>query len=462
MTATPISKEAHPAPGAGQVLSLAWPMTLKAIFLHGTVVIDGWLVSSLGETSLAAMGLAAALGGFVSGVVFAFSNALQIRTAQAYGTKDPLFMKSVLVSGLSLGVSIGIMGVISILAFGQTVLGMMAPNPTMAAQAWSYLSIFSFVILAEAVGQNLGSHFNGCGRTRLPLYGYCLSVPVNILASVVLIHGYFGMPAFGVAGAAMGSAIAILIQASFLSLQLWRLDGHLWHIKGWRNGSFFPTVKRHMAFSWPIAITFVSSNFASRFSMLIFSQMSIAAFAAMTLIMPWIMVAGTIGMQWAQASGIIVAQLLGEKRSEAVLDRFLSSAWRAAFVNASLVSMVYLGLCLSPNLLYPQLAAETRSILTSFAFVLLVLPFPKQSNAMCGNTLRASGDTIYVMHIFIWSQWLFRIPVTAFAVLILDVHPVWVLSLMFWEELLKFPFFHRRLWRGDWKTSDVSVDSPRS
>jgi len=30
-------------------------MTLKAIFLHGTVVIDGWLVSPLGETALGAM-----------------------------------------------------------------------------------------------------------------------------------------------------------------------------------------------------------------------------------------------------------------------------------------------------------------------------------------------------------------------------------------------------------------------
>ena len=29
-----------PVPGARQVFALAWPMTLKAIILHGTVVID--------------------------------------------------------------------------------------------------------------------------------------------------------------------------------------------------------------------------------------------------------------------------------------------------------------------------------------------------------------------------------------------------------------------------------------
>ena len=446
-----------PAPGAGRVLTLAWPMTLKAIFLHGPVVIDGWLVSSLGEAPLAAMGLAAAIGGFVSGVLFAFSNALQIRTAQAFGTKDPVFMKSVLASGLALGLVIGVAGVAVILAFGKSLIGALAPDPAVAAQAWSYLSIFSVVILAESVGQNLASHFNGCGRAKLPLYGYCLSVPVNILASVVLIHGLWGFPAFGVAGAAMGSALAILIQAAFLAFQLHRTDRHLRHVQGWRNGTFPRTLRRHVNFSWPIAATFVSANFASRVSMLIYSQMSLAAFAAMTLIMPWVMVAGTIGMQWAQATGIIVAQLLGEKRTEADLDHFLSAAWRAAFVAAAMVALVYMIICLSPGLLYPFLGPETRAILMSFTLVLLVLPFPKQSNAICGNTLRASGDTIYVMHIFVWSQWLFRVPATAIAVLYFDVSPAWVLSLMFWEELLKFPLFHRRLWRGDWKRSDVSA-----
>ena len=447
----------HPAPGAGQVFSLAWPMTLKAIMLHGTVVIDGWLVSSLGEASLAAMGLAAALGGIVSGVIFAFSSALQIRTAQAFGTKDPVFMRSVLASGLALGLAIGVAGVIAIFAFGQIILSKIAPDAMVAADAWAYLSIFSFVILAEAIGQNLTSHFNGSGRAKLPLYGYLLSVPVNIFASVVLIHGYFGMPAFGVAGAAMGSALAIIIQTCFFTTVAWRTDRDLRQVKGWRNGTFAASLRRHVEFSWPIAITFVSANFASRISMLIFSQMGIAAFAAMTLIMPWIMVAGTIGMQWAQACGIIVAQLLGEKRSEATLDRFLSAAWRAGFVAAGFVAAVYMIICLVPDLLYPQLGAQTQAYLFSFAPVLLVLPFPKQSNAICGNTLRASGDTIYVMHIFVWSQWLFRVPATALAVLVFDVHPALVLSLMFWEELLKFPLFHRRLWRGNWKRSNVAV-----
>jgi Na+-driven multidrug efflux pump len=419
-------------------------MTLKAVFLHGTVVIDGLLVSSLGEVSLAAMGLAAAIGGLVSGVIFAFSNALQLRTAQAYGTDDTVFRKSVLASGIALGLGIGAIGLAVIWVFGSDLVVLMAPTADMATQAWTYLSIFSLVILAEALGQNLASHFNGCGRARLPLYGYCLSVPLNIGASVILIHGLFGMPAYGIAGAAIGSALAAFVQTAYLTVQVIRKDGDLWHVQGWHNTTFSHTLRRHIKFSWPIAVTFVSANFAH-------------AFAAMTLIMPWIMVGGTLGMQWAQATGIFVAQLLGERRSEPDLDRFLKSAWRMSFVAAGLVALIYLLLCLSPPLLYPSLAPETQSILMGFAVLLVILPFPKQSNAICGNTLRASGDTHYVMHIFVWSQWLFRVPATAIAVFYLDISPLWILSLLLWEEVLKFPAFHRRLWRGDWKKSNVAI-----
>ncbi|MEO1550548.1 MAG: MATE family efflux transporter [Pseudomonadota bacterium] len=450
------SAQTRPLPGAGAVVALSWPMTLKAMFLHGTVVIDGWLVSSLGEEPLAAMGLAVAVGGLVSGAIFAFSNALQLRTAQAFGTGDAVFRKSVLASGLTVGLCFGVAGVLAIFLFGQTLLSAIAPSQTLADQAWTYLSIFSIVLLAEAVGQNLASHFNGCGRSKLPLVGYCLSVPVNITLSAALIHGLWGLPALGITGAALGSAVAVAIQAMYLALQLWRIEGALWRVPGWRNGTYAATLKRHLAFAWPIAITFISANYASRVCMLIYAQMSLSAFAAMTLIMPWIMVAGTIGMQWAQATGILVAQLLGEKRSAQELDRFLSAGWRASFGAALAVALGYLGICLASGVLYPALDAETRRILSGFAVVLVVLPFPKQSNAICGNTLRASGDTIYVMHLFVWTQWVFRVPATLLAVLYYDLPAVWVLSLLFWEEILKFPLFHSRLWKGRWKRADVT------
>ena len=444
-------------PGAAQVFALAWPMTLKAIFLHGTVVIDGFLVSSLGEGALAAMGLAAALGGIVLGVIFAFSHAMQIRTAQAFGGGDPVFLKSVLASGLTISLSIGLIGVIAIFIGGGALIASLAPSPDIAKQATSYLYIFSIVILCEAIGQCIASYFNGCSRSKLPLYGYLLSVPINVASSIVLIHGYLGLPALGVAGAALGSAIAIFVQTVFWVILLLRTNGHLARVVGWHNDRFIPTAKRHLWFSLPIAATFVSATLSTHVCSLIYVNMSLNGFAALTLIAPWNLLAGQVAMQWTQATGILVAQLLGKRTPEDVLDRFLSSAWRGAFVAAAIVSMIFLVMCLSLDWIYPNLEPETRAILFGFLPILLIIQFPRATNAICGNTLRAAGDTVYVMHIFIWSQWAFRVPATAILILYFDLSAFWILSLFLWEEVIKFPAFHRRLWRGDWKRSDVAA-----
>ena len=443
------------APTARHVFTLAWPMTIKAVMLHGTVVIDAYLVSALGETSLAAMGLAAAIAGIVLGAILAFSNAMQIRTAQAFGTNDSLFLKSVLSAGMTLSLAIGLVGLAGVWIGGEPLIKIMSPTPQVASLAQQYLSIFSLVIIGEAIGQCLSSYFNGCGETKLPLYSFCLSLPINVVASIILIHGYAGVPAFGVAGAAMGSVIAIFVQVVFLVYHLRWHAAPLRRISGWRQASFYMTLRRHIAFSLPIAATFFSATLATNVCTLIYARMSLNEFAAMTLIAPWIMVAGTIGMQWAQATGITVAQLLGQQEREAVLDGFLSSAWRGAFVAAGVVAVVYFALCVSAGYLYADLNAETRAVLLGFLPVLLLLPFPKGSNAICGNTLRASGDTIYVMHIFVWSQWVFRVPATALAVLYFDVSATWVLSLLLFEELLKFPAFHQRLFKGHWKRSVI-------
>lgn len=452
-----MSSQNDTAPGASQIFHLSWPMTLKAIFLQGIIVVDGYLVSPLGEVALASMGLAAAFGGIILGVIFAFSHALQIRTAQSYGRGDPVHLNSVLASGLTVSLGVGVTGVLAILVLGRPLIDSFAPTEPIADQAITYLMIFSLVILGESVGQSISSYFNGCGRTRIPLYGYCLSVPINVLSSIALIHGVGPLPAFGVAGAAMGSALAILTQTLYLTLRLYHNDAHLARVPGWQMGAFAAALRRHFLFSLPIAATFISANLATHVCMLIFANLSLASFAALTLIGPWNMVASQISMQWTQASGIIVAQLLGQNASETTLERFLRSAWRGAFVTAVIVAAILVTMCWSSNLLYPGLTDETRATLFGFWPLLLVLQFPKATNAICGNTLRASGDTIYVMHVFVWSQWLFRVPATAVAVLYFDLPALWILSILLLEELVKFPAFHHRLFKGDWKHADVAT-----
>ena len=430
-------------------------MILKAVFLHGTVVVDGLLVAPLGEIAIAAMGVAAAVGGIVLGFIFAFSHAMQIRSAQAFGADNVVFQKSVLFTGTAIGMFLGLMGVILIAIFGKFAIASLSSDEHVAAEAWAYLSIFTIFILGQSVSQPVVSYFNGCGRAKIPLIGYCISVPINIVSSYALIFGVWGAPELGVAGAALGSALAIIAQTIYLMAQLVRIEGHLRRVVGWHNGNFLQTLTNLTTFSIPISATFISANFASHICVLLYAKMTLPAFAALTLIVPWNMLAGQISMQWTQATGIIVAQLLGNRTKDTVLESFLNMAWRYAFVAAGIVSAIFLVMCLSVDEIYPKLETETRAIIFGFLPLLILSQPLRATNAICGNVLRASGDTIYVMHIFIWSQWAFRVPMTALFVLYWDLSAFWVLSLWLAEEVVKFPAFHWRLLQGHWKHAVV-------
>lgn len=445
-------------PNSSAVYAVAWPLTLKALMLHGIVVIDAFLISALGEAALAAIGLAGAIAGLLLGILFAFSNATQIRIAQSFGAAGALGLKTAFYCGLIINlVSVGV-GVAFVVAFGNAIVESAAQTDWIAAEATAYLRVFLLVVFAEAVGQCLGSHFNGCGKTKVTFYSYLIALPINVGASVILIHGLYGAPELGVAGAAYGSALASLARVAFMGIRFHRENRLFRDVPGWSRGSLGAALKRHMQFSWPIAGTFLSMTVGTQVCVLIYARMSVNDFAAITLILPWVQVAGTFGMAWAQATGIIVAQMLGAGATAETLDRFLSGAWRMAFVAAGIVAIIYLAICAASPWIYRGLEAETLYALWWFAPTLLLLPFPKGSNAICGHTLRASGDTLYVMNVFIIGQWLFKVPATAVLVLVMGLPVAWVFALVFVEELVKFPLFHRRLWRGDWKRAKVSDD----
>jgi len=430
---------------------MAWPMALRAAMMFSIVIIDLYIVSSLGEDAVAAIGIATIISGMVMGTTFAFANAMQIKVAQAYGSDDPVELKTAFYCGLVINVLLVMLGITLIVLFGRSLLDRLAHSNEIAEAAAGYLHIFTLVLLAEALSSVFTSHFNGCGRTKLAFYSFLISAPFNIASSIVLVFGLYGFPELGLVGAACGSFLGALLRLLYLALIFYQSHGVFSDVTGWLHGRFMSSTGKQFNFSWPIAATFISMTFANQACFAIYSNLNVYQFAAMTLITPWIRIAGQLSYTWTQATGILVAQLLGKSLSPEQLDEFLSRAWRGAFVAAFIVALVYALIILASRWIYSDLAEETRMALLSFLPILLLLPFPRVSNAICGNVLRASGDSKSSMNIHLGANWLFMVPATAVFILVFELSVTWVFALFLFEELVKFPFFHRRLWSKEWQ-----------
>jgi len=316
---------------------MAWPMALRAVMMFSLVIIDLYLVSSLGEEAVASIGIASVISGMVMGTTFAFSNAMQIKVAQAFGSGDPLELKTAFYCGLIINVSLVALGIVLILFGGVKLLNMMAHTQSVAVDASAYLHVFLWVLMAEALSGAFTSYFNGLGKTKMAFFSFLISAPVNIASSIVLIFGLHGFPELGLVGAAWGTFFGALLRFLFLLLMYCRLQRDSLNHQGWLHARLKLATIKQFQFSWPIAATFISMTFANQACMAIYSNLNVFQFAAITLIMPWIRIAGQLSYTWTQATGILIAQMLGKSLSREDLDEFLSRAWRGAFMAAAVV-----------------------------------------------------------------------------------------------------------------------------
>lgn len=445
--------------------ALAWPLALNGLLLQAVLIVDTVLVTPLGEQSLAAMGLAASLASLVIGSLFAFSNGTQLIVAQAVGAGHRTAIKAGFWSGLIINLLVATVGICLIQFAAGNLLHRLAESTFIANQAMQYLSIFCLVFLGVAVSQNLTAFFNASGNSRVPFYSNLIELPINASLSFMLIHGYGGLPAMGLAGAAVGTLVAVVVRSCFLmvclnsgkqSALLDRAEGagrwpaFRWPACRWPAVGLLHDLRLHFAQAWPIAGSFISMTLSLSVCMLFYSRLGLNQFAALTLIFPWVRVGGQIVTSWAQATGILVGQILGRGQMD-ILDEFVGRAWRFSFYLGALVAASFLLMVYLFQWIYPDLQPETLGYLWQLLPLLLLLPLLRTSNTLCGNLLRAGGDAAYSMKVHMGSQWLVTVPLSVLFVVYLNLSVFWIYSIILLEEIIKAFPFHRRVYSGRWK-----------
>lgn len=438
------------APSTGKVFGLAWPIAMNAILLQSIAIIDTLLVAPLGEASLAAMGLATGIVGLLLGTLFAFSNATQLIAAQAEGAGSAAALSDAWRAGLAINVGLAVLGTALVALGGDALLARLAPTAEVADAAFAYLRWFVLVIAGVALCQHVTVMLYATGRSRLPFFVNLVELPVNAAASAALIHGIGPVPPLGLKGAAIGSAIAVGLRAVLL-FEARRRSRLAWPVDDEPVlAATRAALPGHVRHAVPIAGTFVSATVSTNVCVLAYAQLGVSQFAALTLILPWVKAGSQLVSAWAQATGILVGQLLG-RGGQASLDAFVSSAWRAAMWIATAVMVAYLALALSFGRLYANLDGATIDALHSLTPLLLALPWMRTSNTICGNVLRAGGQAAWSLKVHAGTQWLFTVPVTLLFVLVLDLSVAWVFAVLVADEFVKAIPFHRGMASGRWK-----------
>lgn len=424
-------------------VSLAWPLALNAILVQSMVLVDLMLIANLGEVSVAALGLASAILAFFVGTQYALANGTQLILARAVGANDPSAMASSLVIGWLINGGLTLITSVVLLFSLDGLLNWLVDDPLVAEQACRYLQVSACMLLVSSLAQVMIAFFNGSGQTRVPLYGYLIEIPVNILISLVLIYGYLGFPELGLRGAAIGSLVAVSIRFGYLVWQL-RRQGNL-PIMASRKALNVSVVVAHFREISPIAANFITLASGVMLHQMLFAQLDVYSFAAITLVMPWMQMGAQFVTSWALATSINISQFRGRHQTHLIAD-FVGQAVRIILLLGVALCLVFVAFGELLPIIYPRLDEQTQQALAVIAPIYILIPLVRTYNGLCGHSLRALGQSVKVLQIHFVTQWIIGIPYLALVVYFQG--PLWaVFGSILLEECLKVHSFRKHLKR---------------
>lgn len=425
-------------------LSLAWPLALNALLMQSMLIIDTLLVSPLGEVPLAALGIASTVIAFFLGIQFAIGNGTQLMVGRIAGAGDAQGLRRTLSDGVLISVTAALLFFVAIMVFSDDLVALLTRDELLRAQAGVYLAITKYLLIASAISQTFTVFLNGQGDTKTPFKVYLLEVPLNTVMSYLLIFGVqsLSFEGLGVAGAALGSLAAVLFRLALLLKHIRKLPV----VDGFRIKEQLAArqVKAQFHEILPIATNFVVLSLGITIYQLLFSQLEIYSYVAVTLVFPWLRIATQIIVAWAQANSISITQAIGQGNHTHLKPIVESCIWLGLLMACG-VSLALFGFSLLVPVIYPKVEQQTLVAMASIAPLYILLPLVRTYNTIAGNSLRAMGKSVQVLKVHFFAQWLVVLPLCALFVLYFELPLFWAFALLPAEEIIKAVPFYRML-----------------
>jgi putative MATE family efflux protein len=409
--------------------------------MQSVTIIDLLLISALGELPIAAFGIAGAIVSFFIGIQVAIGNGTQLVLSRAVGAGDKRKIGLEMASGWVANLGFSSIALLFLLFAAEPIVYSITDNAVVADDAISYINIALFLLIFSSASKVMVAYFNANKKTRIPLYGFMIEIPLNVFCSFILIHGLWGAPKLGLAGAALGSVIAIGMRFSYLAYRLYQEKAQ-GYVTGF-NVISRASVIAHIQEVVPIVANFIVLLTGLLLFQVLFAQLPVPAYAAITLVLPWIKILSMFANTWAQASTIMVSQYLGKKEAQKI-PPFVHQSLVMTRIIAVFISLAFCALSVIFPFIYPNLSTETLDALRIIAPIYILLPLIRTSNMFCGNMIRAMGDSYLIVRVNIITQWVITLPLCA--LLIYLKAPLYIVfGTILFDEILKMYSFRKTL-----------------
>ena len=429
--------------------SIAIPIALQGLITNGVNMMDTIMVGAVGETQLSAVSLANQFITIFHIFCMGIGMGASVLVARYYGMKDSSSLKKTVSIMLRLCIFLSVIFSVATAFIPRLIMQIYTIEENIITFGVRYLeySVASYLFLGLTLTCTIV--LRNVGQLKIPLFTSICAFFVNILANYMFIFGKFGAPKMDVAGAAIGTLISRIFEASVICGYLFFKDKEI----AFRIKDIFKPIgvlwKEYIRISIPVLISDGILALGNNSVAMVIGRLGESFVAANAITAVTQQMSSVVTVGFSQAGSIITGHTLGngdKKKAQEQGYAFLGLGFLFGVV-AAIIIMLISGPVINAYNLSPETVEIAKQLMLSISIIVV---FQATNSIMTKGVLRAGGDTkmlVIADNIFLWVA---SVPLGILAGLVLHLPAFWIYFALKIDQVLKAFWSVIRLNSGKW------------
>ncbi len=444
----PTSKEIYQ-----KTLKIAWPSAMEAILISLIGAVDMMMVGGLGTNAIAAVGITTQPKFLIMAFVFALNTGVTVVVSRRKGANNQEGARKALRNALVLSIVISLISTIVGIVFSREILMFSGANLDYINDAMAYFNIVLIGNFFYLISLTMTAAQRGVGNTKISLITNVSANVVNIIFNYLLINGIWIFPRWGVAGAAVATAMGNVVSLILATYNLSDKNNFL-HVNFKQDWSFD---KETLISMWKISSSSLIEQVFIRIGFMMYAKavagLGTLQFATHYIVMQVMSITFSAGDGLSIATSALVGQSLGAKRTDLAYIHGKVSQRIGMVISFSLAVLILIN-----RHLIISLFSNDVEIINLGSSILIILCFIIQfqiAQVITVGSLRGAGDVKFVAMLSLVSVTILRPILTFFLAYTLNfgLYGAWF-SVVF-DQMIRYYVGRYRFKKAEWVKIEV-------
>ena len=432
------------------MLRLAVPISAQSLVAVGMNMIDTVMLAKMGDAQISAASMAGQYVTLFLVCAMGLGMGASVLTNRFWGMGDQSGMKKAITIMLRWELVLTVVFTLVGALFPKGIMKIFTSDTDTLRYGTQYLRWLLPAYFCMAYSQGCTIVLRSAGRMAVPLSGAIMALGVNVFLNWVFINGNLGAPPMEIAGAALATTIAWVVQLLFICGYFFFAERKIGYRLQDLKTNCEDLKKEYFRISVPVLVSDGLLGLGNSAISMVMGQMGQTFAAANSVTMVVQQLSTVLHHGTAGASGIITGHTLGKGDFDRAQKQGYAFVWVG--VITGLLAAGGILLLRRPVIDYYHVSPEAKEIAWELMHALLVVVvFQSVNGILTKGVLRAGGDTRFLMFADVLFLWAVSIPLGMLTGLVWRLPAVVVFECLKIDQFIKCVWCLHRLRSGKWR-----------